>query len=69
MGLKKSSAQITELYSKEALAGKQVICVVNFEPKKIAGFLSEVLIMGVYSEKGVVLLKPDFEVKEGEKIG
>ncbi len=43
--------------------------MVNFEPKKIAGFLSEVLIMGVYSEKGVVLLKPDFEVKEGEKIG
>ena len=69
LGLKKSSAQITELYKKEDLLGRQVICVFNFLPKKIGPFVSEVLIMGVYSGKGVVLLKPDFEVKEGEKIG
>ena len=46
-----------------------MICVFNLLPKKIGPFVSEVLLMGVYSEKGVVLLKADFEVKEGEKIG
>lgn len=69
LGIKQSSAQITEKYKKEDLIGRQVVCVVNFPPKKVGPFTSEVLIMGSYSEGGVVLLTPDEEVKEGDKIG
>ena len=69
-GIKKSSAQITKLYLKEELMGKQVIAVVNFPPKQIANFFSECLVLGVYNEnKEVVLLQPTMPVKNGCKIG
>lgn len=69
IGMKQSSAQITELYAKEDLLGRQVVAVVNFPPLRVAGFKSEILVLGVYSEAGVVLLKPDREVRKGDKIG
>ena len=68
LGVKKSSAQITKLYRKEDLVGKQIIAVVNFRPKQIADFLSEVLVLGVETENGVVLLSPDKEVPIGKVI-
>jgi tRNA-binding protein len=69
-GIKKSSAQITDLYSKETLIGKQVIAVINFPPRKIAGFSSEVLVLGIYNnDKNVVLLQPERPVENGNKIG
>ena len=70
LGIKKSSAQITDLYDKQELIGKQVIAVVNFPPKQIANFFSECLVMGVYTDKKeVVLLTPDKKVANGGKIG
>ncbi len=70
LGIKKSSAQITALYSLEDLPGKQVVAVVNFPPKQIATFFSECLILGVYnSDKEVVLLQPSMPVQNGDKIG
>lgn len=69
IGIKKSSAQITECYALEELVGKQVLGVVNFPPKQIGKLLSEVLVLGVYSEKGVVLISPDQKVKKGDKLG
>jgi tRNA-binding protein len=70
MGMKKSSAQITSFYSMEELVGKQVIAVVNFPPKQIANFLSECLVLGVYTDqKDVVLLNPERPVENGWKIG
>jgi tRNA-binding protein len=70
LGIKKSSAQITHLYKKEELAGKQVIAVVNFQPKQIANFFSECLVLGVYTDKKeVVLLQPQQPVENGWKIG
>jgi tRNA-binding protein len=69
LGTRRSSAQITH-YPREALEGRLVVCVVNFEPKRIAGFKSEVLVMGALSDaKGVVLLRPDDDVELGSKIG
>jgi len=68
-GVKRSSAQITELYKKEDLVGKEVVAVMNFPPKQVADFVSEVLVLGVYTENGVVLLQPDTEVPLGCKIG
>ena len=70
LGIKKSSAQITALYTKEEIIGKQVIAVVNFPVKQIANFFSECLVLGVYNEnKDVVLLHPSLPVKNGSKMG
>ena len=70
LGIKKSSAQITKLYSKEDLLNRQIVAVVNFPPKRIAGLKSEVLILGVMKEDGeVILLQPDREAPLGYKIG
>jgi tRNA-binding protein len=72
LGIKKSSAQLVDFYSKEDLLGKLVVGVVNFPPKNIAGFMSEVLVLGIYqcgTEK-VVLLRPDSEdVELGDVVG
>lgn len=69
-GIKRSSAQITVLYNKEELIGKQVIAVINFPVKQIANFFSECLVLGVYNETNdVVLLEPSLKVKNGSKIG
>lgn len=70
LGCKNSSAQITSLYNKDALAGKQIIAVVNFPPKQIANFFSECLVLGIYNEDNeVVLIQPSLNVKNGCKIG
>lgn len=69
LGTKKSSAQITDCYNEEDLINKQVLGVVNFPPKQIADFMSEVLVLGLYAEQGVVLVEPDTEVKNGIKLG
>ncbi len=70
IGIKRSSAQITDLYSKEDLQGKQVIAVVNFPPKQIGPFMSECLVMGAYNDHGqVVLIEPQQSVQVGAKIG
>jgi len=68
LGLKKSSAQITNLYSKEDLLSKQVTAVVNFPKKQIANFMSECLILGAVEGKDVVLLQPESSVPNGLKI-
>ena len=69
-GIKKSSAQITALYSKEELIGKQIIGVINFPLKKIGPFESELLTTGFYREDGnVVLAVPDKAVQNGAKLG
>ena len=69
IGVKKSSAQITELYTKEKLLGKQVIAIINFNPRQIANFMSECLILGVYNKDGhVVLLQTSQPIKNGEQI-
>ena len=69
LGTRRSSAQITH-YAREQLEGRLVVCVVNFEPKRIAGFKSEVLVMGALDdEKGVVLLGPDEDVALGSRLG
>lgn len=69
LGLKRSSAQITVRYTPEALIGRQVAAVVNFPPRKIAGFSSEVLVLGGVPEEGdVVLLGTDDEVPNGTPI-
>jgi tRNA-binding protein len=68
VGHKRSSAQITH-YTREELAGRLVVGVVNFPPKRIAGFASEVLVLGALdSRKGVVLLQPDDEAELGSRI-
>jgi tRNA-binding protein len=69
IGTKRSSAQATH-YAKEELLGRQVVCVLGFGVKRIAGFPSEVLVLGAYSaEHGVQLLKPDRDVEPGSSIG
>ena len=65
---RKTSAQITSLYSKEELIGKQVIAVVNFPKKQIANFMSECLVLGAVEGKNVTLLTPDKEVQNGLRI-
>ncbi len=69
LGIKKSSAQITEVYSPESLIGKQVMAVVNFPPRQIADFMSEILVLGTYSKQGVVLIRPDEPVANGDRLG
>jgi tRNA-binding protein len=70
LGIKNSSAQVTALYKKEDLVGRQVIAVVNFPPKQIANFFSECLVLGVYnSNKDVVLLQPSIPVSNADKVG
>jgi tRNA-binding protein len=68
-GERVSSAQLTH-YPREELLGRQVVCVLGFEPKRIAGFKSEVLVLGALSdEHGVVLLRPDRDVEDGSAVG
>ena len=70
LGVKRSSAQITARYAATDLVGRRVIAVVNFAPKQIGPFVSEVLVMGAYDDRGeVVLLNVDQPVAPGSKIG
>ncbi|MBX6375418.1 MAG: tRNA-binding protein [Acetobacteraceae bacterium] len=69
IGVKRSSAQLTVHYTPDRLIGRQVVAVVNFPPRRIAGFESEVLVLGVPDENGaVVLLRPDFKVPDGGRM-
>ena len=69
LGIKKSSAQLTALYRQEDLIGRQVVCVINFPPKQIANFVSEVLVTGFPNEKGeVVLTSIDKTVPNGARL-
>lgn len=69
IGIKRSSAQITHLYTKQELVGKQVLAVVNFPPKQIGPFISEVLTLGLNSEKDeIVLVQPERPVPNGRKL-
>ena len=69
LGTKRTSAQLTTHYDPEALVGRRVVAVVNFPPKRIAGFKSEVLVLGVPDENGaVVLLSPDHDVPLGGRM-
>lgn len=69
LGVKTSSAQITKRYDPDMLVGSQVVAVVNFPPRRIAGFKSEVLVIGgVPAEGDVVLLRPDQPVPNGTSI-
>ncbi|EKE84817.1 tRNA-binding protein [Idiomarina xiamenensis] len=69
IGVRKSSAQITDLYQLDELIGKQVLAVVNFPPKQIGPMRSECLVTGFYSEQGVVLAVPDKPCVNGLKLG
>lgn len=70
LGVKTSSAQVTNLYTKDDLKEKQVICVINFPSRKIGPFVSEVLTTGLYrDDNSVVLIVPDKEIKNGAKLG
>ena len=69
IGERKSSAQITRHYRPEELIGKQVLAVVNFPPRQIANFFSQVLVLGTYSQGGVVLITPDKPVENGDRLG
>lgn len=69
IGIKKSSAQITDIYNPDELIGKQVLAVINFPPRQIADFMSEILVLGTYSKDGVVLITPDRKASNGDKLG
>ena len=66
--VKKSSVQITALYKKEEMIGRQVVCVTNLPPKQIANFMSECLTTGFLTEQGVVLLQPERKVPNGLRV-
>jgi tRNA-binding protein len=69
LGVRQSSAQITQLYQPEDLVGRQVVAVVNFPPRKVAGFRSEVLVLGAATEAGhITLLAPDAYAPDGARI-
>ena len=68
LGIKNSSAQITNLYTKEELLNKQVISVINFKPRQIANFMSECLVLGVYKDSNVVLLQASEAIKNGTQV-
>lgn len=68
LGIRRSSAQITSLYTKEELVGRQVLCVVNLPPRQIADFMSEVLTLGLPSDEGVVLIRPERPVENGARL-
>ena len=68
LGTKKSSAQVCDLYEKSELLGKQVLCVVNFAPKQIGPFVSEVLTTGCDGKEGVVLMTVDKHVQNGQRL-
>ena len=69
LGNKKSSAQITELYDKDKLVGKQILAVMNVPPRQIGSFMSEVLTLGVPDAKGyVILVAPETNVENGVKL-
>jgi len=68
LGLKRSSAQIVQLYTAENLVGRQVLAVVNFPPRQIADFISEVLVLGLETPDGVVLLQPERPVENGVRV-
>ncbi len=68
IGERASSAQLTDLYAAEELVGRRVVALVDLEPKRIAGFLSEVLVLGVPSPGGVVLLQPERPVADGSEV-
>lgn len=69
LGIRNSSAQLTERYTPETLIGRQVLAVVNLPPKQIADFMSEALVLGTYSDGGVALISPDTGVKNGDRLG
>lgn len=70
IGIRKTSAQITQLYTKEVLEGRQIVAVVNFPKKQIGKFMSECLVLGAVGEGGdVILLAPDFKAANGLRIG
>jgi len=69
IGLKKSSSQITDLYTKDQLQGKQVMAVVNFEPKQVGPIMSEFLVLGFYrSDNSVVLATNDLPINNGSRL-
>ena len=69
LGIKNSSAQIVDLYTKKDLKGKQILAVVNFPPKQIANFFSECLVLGVGNSNGeIVLLSTERQVENGERV-
>jgi tRNA-binding protein len=70
LGERRSGARITDRYRPEDLVGRHVVCVVNFPPKRIGPFVSEVLVLGAYADGDqVVLLRPDDDVTPGSRIG
>jgi len=69
LGIKKSSAQITDLYAKKDLLNKQVSAIINFKPRQIGNFMSEVLVIGVYNIEGkVILLQASKSIINGEQV-
>lgn len=68
LGIKSTSAQITDLYESESLVGRKVIAVVNFPPLQVASVKSEVLVLGSLSDQGVVLLQAGDEAKNGDRV-